>query len=292
MNPRLAVVVLNYNDSETTFKLITNIQNYSVINKIVIVDNCSTDDSYTKLLRLQSSKVDIIKSDRNGGYGYGNNYGINYLNKYYEPMYILISNPDIEVEEAVLEKMLSTFKEDDKIAVVAPFMLNRDGKKESGTAWSVPSKLQYILSAELLFGHFFKPSRYKGIEKRSDVDKMEVDCVAGSLLMVKSSLMKDYGMYDENIFLFGEETTLGCKFKKAGLKTILLLQDTFLHLHGISINRSINSKIEKRKLMLNSRLYILKQYLSANHFELLLAAIVYKLSILEYRIMLIIKGKR
>ena len=94
------------------------------------------------------------------------------------------------------------------------------------------------------------------------------------------------GMYDENIFLFGEETTIGCKFKKAGLKTILLLQDSFLHLHGVSINKSIGSQVKKRKLMLTSRQYILKTYLGASKMDLLLAKIVYSISMFEFRLLL------
>ena len=66
--------------------------------------------------------------------------------------------------------------------------------------------------------------------------------------MVDTAKMLQYGMYDENIFLFGEETTIGCKFKKAGLKTILLLQDSFLHLHGVSINKSIGSQVKRGSL--------------------------------------------
>ena len=78
-------------------------------------------------------------------------------------------------------------------------------------------------------------------------------------------------------------------FKKAGLKTVLLLQDTFLHLHGVSINKSIGSEIKKRKLLLKSRQYILKTYLGASRLDLLLAKIVYGFSMFEYRILLMLR---
>ena len=96
---------------------------------------------------------------------------------------------------------------------------------------------------------------------------------------------------DENIFLFGEETTIGCKFKNVGLKTVLLLQDTFLHIHGVSINKSIGSEIKKRRLLLNSRQYILKVYLGASKFDLILAKVIYGISMLEYRMWLLMKKK-
>ena len=59
---RTAMIVLNYNDYETTMKFIENIINYKSIEKIIIVDNNSTDNSYDKLKKLESDKVEIIKS--------------------------------------------------------------------------------------------------------------------------------------------------------------------------------------------------------------------------------------
>ena len=77
-------VVVNYNDYETTEKIIKNIYNYKIIDKIVIVDNCSTDDSLTKLEELSDKKISIIKSDKNGGYASGLNIGAKYLIKKYK----------------------------------------------------------------------------------------------------------------------------------------------------------------------------------------------------------------
>ena len=288
MEKKLAVVILNYNDAATTSTLLSKIVNYDLISHIVIVDNCSTDNSLKVLAERGSSKVEVVRSDKNGGYGYGNNYGIRYLNEMYKPSHILICNPDIDIEEAVLAKMLDIFDRDSNVAVVAPYMLNRDGRKEPGTAWRLPTKYEYIFSADLIIGHFLRPAYYPNLDKLPDALK-DVDCVAGSLLMVDTSKMLQYGMYDENVFLFGEETTIGSKFKKAGLKTVLLLQDTFIHLHGVSINKSIGSEIKKRKLMLTSRQYILKTYLGASNMDLLLAKIVYGISMLEFRLLLMMR---
>lgn len=290
MKKNLAVVILNYNDANTTIKLLDRVENYSLINHIAVVDNCSTDNSLQILSAHSNSKVDVVRSDKNGGYGYGNNFGIRYLNEKYKPSHILICNPDIDIEEDVLRRMLNTFNADPQIAVVAPFMLNRDGRKEPGCAWRLPTKYEYIFSADLIIGHFLRPTHYPNLDKTTETSK-EVDCVAGSLLMVDTAKMLQYGMYDENIFLFGEETTIGCKFKKAGLKTILLLQDSFLHLHGVSINKSIGSQVKKRKLMLASRQYILKTYLGASKMDLLLAKIVHSISMFEFRLLLMMRRK-
>ena len=45
----ICAVILNYNDAQTTIKLTESWKNSKVIRNIIIVDNCSTDDSWEKL---------------------------------------------------------------------------------------------------------------------------------------------------------------------------------------------------------------------------------------------------
>ena len=50
-------VVLNYNDSKTTIELINRIGKMTPIDVIVIVDNNSTDDSFSVLKQYASEKI-------------------------------------------------------------------------------------------------------------------------------------------------------------------------------------------------------------------------------------------
>lgn len=80
------MIVLNYNDAETTLKYVKHIVSYDLLNKIIIVDNCSTDDSWCRLLQsFASNKIDIVRTDHNGGYGYGNNFGLKCAVSQYSP---------------------------------------------------------------------------------------------------------------------------------------------------------------------------------------------------------------
>ena len=74
-NSKIGIVILNYKDSDNTKKLCQLISEYNLIDKIVVVDNLSPDDSFERLIGLKSDKIDDLQSDKNGGYSYGNNYG-------------------------------------------------------------------------------------------------------------------------------------------------------------------------------------------------------------------------
>ena len=45
----ICAVILNYNDAQTTIKLTESWKNSNAIRNIIIVDNCSTDDSWENL---------------------------------------------------------------------------------------------------------------------------------------------------------------------------------------------------------------------------------------------------
>lgn len=54
---KTAIVVLNFNDVETTKTYIDKIGNYSILHRIIIVDNCSTDGSYETLKSMNQRKL-------------------------------------------------------------------------------------------------------------------------------------------------------------------------------------------------------------------------------------------
>lgn len=78
-----------------------------------------------------------------------------------------------------------------------------------------------------------------------------MDCVQGSFFMLQSRLI-DNRIYDENIFLFFEESCIGKKFKDLGYKTKLLMDVDYIHNHSVSINKAFSSEAKKRKMTLDS----------------------------------------
>ena len=57
---KINCVILNYNDADTTGKLVRQIREYDSLNQIVVVDNASTDDSAERLKELEDEKVVVL----------------------------------------------------------------------------------------------------------------------------------------------------------------------------------------------------------------------------------------
>lgn len=270
--------ILNYNDSETTIDLIKKIRDYSVFDYIIVIDNFSTDDSMRKLRDIISDKILLIQTEKNGGYGYGNNFGIRYSYENLKADYTLVINPDVDFSEHTVIYLLDYLKKNNDVAIIS--CLPTLNLKELTYARKKTTGFQDVLSASLIFNKLLK-SRYYPKDYFNNKKFCEVYEIPGSFLLINLKIMLDYGMYDEDIFLFEEEKILAYKFFQSGFKTILSLEHEYVHYGSISIKKTYKSEVRKKKLLLNSRLTYLEKYKKYNKFKLFLVKIFFGYTLFE-----------
>ena len=90
------IIILVYNDSQSALNLLNNIEAYEELEKIIVVDNCSTDDSYDRLQKRRNEHIHVIKTQSNDGIAAGNNFGAEYAKKVCPDVNnFIFSNPEI-----------------------------------------------------------------------------------------------------------------------------------------------------------------------------------------------------
>lgn len=273
---KTACVIVNYNDAETTIRLLNKINNYRAIDYIIVVDNCSTDGSYSALEKYRTDRIIVLCATGNKGYGAGNNLGIKYAKERLQCDVAIIANPDVIFTEECIEKIKYTFSENRDVAVVTALQMKSDGTLFHATAWDIPSVSEYIFSSLFFVGKLFsKPKEYNGNTQ------IAIDCVSGAFLAVDINKFLSVDGYDERIFLYCEETMLGIKLRNAGFKTLLLTNENYVHHHAVSTQKSIPDAVKRRSLLLNSRLFVLKEYMGASKTELFIAHCCYKIALFE-----------
>ena len=285
------ILVLNYNDADTTIQFVNLIKNYSRIRKLLVVDNHSTDKSFEKLYSLQNDKVIVVQTERNGGYGAGNNYGIRYLYTQFESEFILLCNPDVIFTNDTCEKLEVFLRNNQEYALAAPFMLNAKNEKQYNTAFRIPSKWEYIVSLDLFFSKFTKSFYYKDITEEKESLK-NVGSVSGSMFLMRVKDMLEYGIYDEEVFLYCEELILGIKMQNACKKVALLMDCSFIHNHSVSIGKTYKSAVSKHRLFITSKLYAIKHYYNVNFFEYSIAWVLSKISTIEVFLNSVLRGHK
>jgi len=284
------IVVLNYNDSKTTKRLVDSIERYNNIQTVVIVDNRSTDNSYLELCMHYSEhkKIIVLRSDKNGGYGYGNNYGLKYVKEELGNNYVLICNPDVLFPEETVNELECFLQQNSDVAIVSPMMLNTENKKVYSCVWRIPTAIESA-SLNSIFLSRFCSSFYYTRESFEHDTAMRVDCVAGSMLLVDLDKFPNPAIYDEKMFLYCEETVLGIKVKQLGFHSYLLTNSTFVHAHSVSINKTYPKQIQQYKLMWKSRLYMIKTYLAKSKREILYAYFARFETLMEKQIILLVR---
>lgn len=157
----ISCIILNYNDAETTISLVNSLVNYEILDSIVIVDNCSTDDSASRLQAIEAGKVHFISSEKNGGYGYGNNQGIRYAYGNLHATHVLIANPDVKVTEECIQAMKASFLKISRLGVAAAVTMDGTGKVAL-SSWRLNGLLGDLLDTGLITRRIFAPCLMTG----------------------------------------------------------------------------------------------------------------------------------
>lgn len=275
---KIACIVLNYKDSKTTEEYVRFAKNLAFYDYIIVVDNCSPDDSYERLLKIQGENVIVCKTSKNGGYGAGNNYGIK-LAKKLGCSVAFVSNPDVAYTRECVQHMIDFLKQNDDYAAIAPVQYNGYSKqRRDDTAWALPTYTSYVIGSLYILRHFLSIPRYVLSHNQ------QVDCVTGAFLAVKIDEFLAAGAYDENIFLYCEESTLGYRLKQKGYKTYLLVDEKYDHYESTSIKKSVPNVVNRVQMIYKSRLIYLQDYLKVNKPQLVLAKFCFSIAIFEERL--------
>ena len=282
---KMAIVILNYNDYETTLKMIKQIVNYKVLDLIVIVDNNSTDNSYIKLKEMENEFIKVLKTNKNLGYAYGNNIGLKYLeDKNID--YVIISNPDIEVKEETIIKLKSDL-ENENISLIAPCIKENNYISKG---WKLPKFKEDLVSNINYFSKYSKNMlAYK--DDYYNKELVKVDAVHGCFFIIKFDIFKEINYFDENTFLYYEENILGSKLKNKGYDIYIDTSTNAKHNLSISVDKSLNS-LKKYKILKQSQYYYEKKYNKLNIIGLGILRIFYYISYSISYIYLLIKNLR
>ena len=274
------MVIVNYNDYETTKRLLDNVKDYKVLKEIVVVDNKSTDNSLEELRKLKNKKITIIDSGENKGYSYALNVGCKYLIDKYKSLNIVISNSDIIIESELDIKDLNSYIST-KNVIVGPTIIQGN---DLNRGFKIPSPWQDIKQNIVFFGKrvLAKELSYPDNYYHKDISK--VDTVSGCFFMISSKHLEDMGDFDENVFLYYEENIMGIKTKKLGKNIIVCNNVDVIHDHSVSIDKSLK-RIKKYDILKTSQEYFEKTYNGANKIELFFLKVFRYLT----RILLLIK---
>jgi GT2 family glycosyltransferase len=207
-NSKLSIIILNRNTSRLLIGCLESVfaLDLNQLPEIIVVDNGSNDDSVEKT-RTLFPEVNLYEAGRNLGFAAANNLAASKISG----DFLLLLNTDVILEKDSVSKMLELAKGDDRIAIVAPQLLNTDGTNQTSYE-ATPTLLTECTNRSLLKRLF--PKRYPG-KNQALTEPVDVETVIGAVMLVRRKAFEEVGGFDESYFFFFEETDLAVRLRLA-----------------------------------------------------------------------------
>lgn len=228
----LSICIVNYNTKDLLKECIMSILDNggTVDHEIFVVDNHSQDNS-VKMLKNRFPEVHLILNRENMGYARAVNQALVRC----RGDYLLVLNSDTVIMPHCLEKTLNFMAADRAIGITGCKILSADRTLQHSCR-SFPGILNFAYESFYLSA-LFPRSRLLGKPFMTYLDyreNSEVDVVLGAFMMLRRELVAEIGLFDEQFFMYSEETDFCYRAKKGGWKVCFLPDAEIIHLGGSS----------------------------------------------------------
>ena len=200
---RLSIIIVTYNSEGDIYDCLTSLWQYCDIDResieVIIVDNSpECEPMFTKLHKLYGDGIVLIHNTHNGGYGQGNNVGIRRATA---PV-VLIMNPDVRLCEPLFSTAIAAFEKDKSLCMY--------GMKQMLSA-EIKSPLSFDCSRRI---NGYLIPLISSLCNKLDLYIPRIMYLQGSCFFVSKEKMEDIGLFDEDIFMYGEEDDIHWRLQR------------------------------------------------------------------------------
>ena len=195
--------------------------------KIIVVDNASADDS-VEFLRANYPQVELIRSERNVGFGRANNLALPKI----DTPYVLLLNTDAFVEPDTVSKTLAYMESAPDCGILGVRLIGRDGLLQPSCRY-FPTPLNSFISRAGL-DRWFKSVRLIDDMHWDHATVRSCDWVPGCYYLVRRAVIDQVGLFDPRYFLYFEEVDHCYATKAAGWQVRYFPATSVIHLGGES----------------------------------------------------------
>lgn len=192
----------------------------------VVVDNASTDGTADFVAR-EYPWASLVRSSENLGFGRGCNRGFEEV----ESPYLLLLNPDAQIDVNALSTLLEFIESHPKAGIVAPATIAGNGDSQDAGMVLTPGGL--VRSALGRGGVF--PDR-RTITRGAP--PFRTTWVCGAIMLIRSDMFRKLRGFDPRFFLYFEETDLCLRALAEGMEIWVLGEATATHLVGASAQKT------------------------------------------------------
>lgn len=265
----ILVVIISYRTGELvidTLKSLTSELTEHPQMRVVVVDNTCGEDTPVIESAISENNweswVKVKVSPSNGGFSYGNNLAIRAaLNAKESPDYVWLLNPDTQIYPGAGTSLAQFLDDHSDVGIAGSCLINDDGT-EWGIAFQFPTIFSEMENA-LQFGPFSRLVKKHIVAQKMGSEPCQVGWLSGASMMIRFDVFTTAGLFDEDYFLYYEETDFCLNAKLSGWSSWYVPSSKVMHISGQSTGATGAGRLSRRlpKYMFESR----SHYFSKNH---------------------------
>lgn len=197
--------------------------------RVWVVDNASADGA-TEMIREEFPSVRLEALSYNAGFCVANNVVLRRA----EAPYVLVLNPDTEVDEGVLDHMVALMDEHPDVGMSGCRLVMRDGTFDHAAKRSFPTPLG-ALAHFLVVGRSRRAPRWLAQYRAPELGEHDVgpvDSVNGAFMLVRTEALRDVGLLDEGYWLYMDDLDWCYRFHRKGWDVWYDGRVSILHVKG------------------------------------------------------------
>lgn len=230
----LSIIIVNWKSANylRTCLMSINREIRGISYEVIVVDNGSYDGA-AEMVKRTFPSVRYIQSARNLGFSKANNLGYRYASG----EVLLFLNPDTELLDPGVQRMLSYLNSNRSVGAVGCRVLNSDLTLQLSAFQAFPTIWNQICAIGALQKTFPK-SRLWGARSVIEYDgkPAQLQVLSGSCMMVKRSVFEQVGLFCEDYFMYAEDVDLCYRIHKAGYGIHYVGEGSIIH-HGGSSSK-------------------------------------------------------
>jgi GT2 family glycosyltransferase len=209
----VATLVVTYNSARDVPRLIDDLRLAACDHpiRLIVVDNQSSDDT-VKVVRAHDD-IMLVESGGNLGYAGGINAGMGFIGSCDN---VLFLNPDLMLAPDAVTRLLAAV-DDERIGAVVPLVLDGHGEIYP-SLYREPSLTRAIGDAFLGDRMRGRPAFLSQTEFRPEsyFEPHDVEWATGAALLVPATVARKVGEWNEDFFLYSEETDYFRRIRAGG----------------------------------------------------------------------------
>jgi len=194
----------------------------------ISVTVCVVDNSPSEQLRAIVEGYGFLYLSRPNNPGFGASHNHAFAKIACNSEYHFIANPDIRFKANDLATLISYMRGNSDVSLVVPKLTYPDGRMQYNR-WLLPSPKNLFLRRFLGNTDFAKKADHQyELQFADDSKAMEAPSLAGSFMLVRSSMFRKINGFDEQFFMYMEDFDLTRRIGRCG-KTVYCPSTTIVH---------------------------------------------------------------